>query len=224
MDTNRNANEFDPALFDDPAPARQRAGRMGLNPRANDRIAVGLGVLPRVVGTGLPIYKRTLSMFEADKRIESVYKPWHTTLQREFSSLLMDFGVAVLLDWHSMPSNPANSRKQTPNIVLGDRWGRSCDTRLTDLVAEAFRSQVLNVVYNDPYAGGYVTEIYGQPRRGFHVLQIEIDRSLYMSEERIEKSAGFAPLQRQITAVLAILQQKLPLLGLTPLLDSQAAE
>ena len=55
---------------------------------------------------------------------------------------------------------------------------------------------------NDPYAGGYVTRHYGRPRDAVHALQIEIARSLYMDEARIERSAGLLPLARDLTALM----------------------
>ena len=35
---------------------------------------------------------------------------------------------------------------------------------------------------NKPYAGGYITEHYGKPSEGFHTLQLEVNRKLYMNE------------------------------------------
>ncbi|MEC7290499.1 MAG: N-formylglutamate amidohydrolase, partial [Pseudomonadota bacterium] len=54
-----------------------------------------------------------------------------------------------------------------------------------------------------PYAGGYTTRRYGRPRRGIHALQIEINRSLYMNEDQIEKTRGFDRLQEQLTALIS---------------------
>ena len=41
---------------------------------------------------------------------------------------------------------------------------------------------------NKPYAGGFITEHYGNPAHGCHAIQIEINRGLYMDERRLEKS------------------------------------
>jgi N-formylglutamate deformylase len=44
---------------------------------------------------------------------------------------------------------------------------------------------------NKPYAGGFITEHYGNPAAGLHSIQIEINRALYMDERRYERSASF---------------------------------
>ena len=85
-----------------------------------------------------------------------------------------------------------------PDIVLGDRFGSSCSARLTSLVERQFRREGFTVARNAPYAGGFTTRKYGRPRRGIHVLQIEINRALYMNELTIEKSTGFEKLRQQL--------------------------
>ena len=47
------------------------------------------------------------------------------------------------------------------------------------------------VTRNAPYAGGYVTETYGRPAQGAHALQVEINRGLYLDEDRMEPNAGY---------------------------------
>lgn len=90
-----------------------------------------------------------------------------------------------------------------PDIVLGDRFGSSCSARLTSLVERQFRRDGLTVARNAPYAGGYTTRKYGRPRRGIHVLQIEINRALYMNELTIEKTKGFDALRTQLSDLTA---------------------
>ena len=44
---------------------------------------------------------------------------------------------------------------------------------------------------NKPYAGGFITEHYGNPAAGLHAIQLEINRALYMDERRYERSSTF---------------------------------
>jgi N-formylglutamate deformylase len=47
---------------------------------------------------------------------------------------------------------------------------------------------------NKPYAGGFITEHYGNPAAGLHAIQLELNRALYMDERRYQKSATFTKL------------------------------
>jgi N-formylglutamate amidohydrolase len=58
------------------------------------------------------------------------------------------------------------------------------------------------VTRNKPYAGGFTTRHYGRPEDGVHVLQIEINRGLYMDEKRILRGAGMAELKRRIAMLV----------------------
>jgi N-formylglutamate amidohydrolase len=49
-----------------------------------------------------------------------------------------------------------------------------------------------------PYAGGYTTEHYGQPSRGVHALQIEIDRALYWDEAARQPTEGLIVLKQAV--------------------------
>ena len=91
-----------------------------------------------------------------------------------------------------------------PDIVLGDRYGTSCASELTDLAAQVLTRLGYSVSRNKPYAGGFITEHYGQPARGLHAMQIEINRCLYMDERTLEKtraaSSGCAPTSPRFVA------------------------
>ena len=90
-----------------------------------------------------------------------------------------------------------------PDIVLGDRFGSSCTAKLTSLVERRFRRDDFSVTRNAPYAGGYTTRRYGRPRRGVHVLQIELNRALYMDETKVAPSGTFERVRQQISELTA---------------------
>ena len=58
------------------------------------------------------------------------------------------------------------------------------------------------MVRNKPYAGGYITEHYGNPSAGLHAVQIELNRSLYMEEAVYERHAGFERVRSDIATLL----------------------
>ena len=90
-----------------------------------------------------------------------------------------------------------------PEVVLGDRFGATAGREVMDRVEAAFAAVGLRVVRNAPFAGAYVAQAYGRPSRGVHVVQVEIDRALYMDEARVAPLPGFAAFQALIAGVVA---------------------
>jgi N-formylglutamate amidohydrolase len=124
-------------------------------------------------------------------RIEGIYQPYHATLQKLLTEALSAFGVAVLIDCHSMPRLARANDRPAPDVVLGDRYGTTCAPAIIDLADTIFSAAGLRVARNRPYAGGFVTRTYGRPQYGVHALQIEVSRHLYMNEVTLEKNEGF---------------------------------
>jgi len=186
-DPNREAFELDPAMFSDALPAY-------VNTRSA-RVAGGLGTIAKVVASGAEIYARKLSFAEAKARIEALYRPYHAALQALLAETRDRFGFAILIDCHSMPSvgGPMDQDQghNRPDIVLGDRFGTSCDGSLTAAVEAAYTDLGYRVARNYPYAGGFTTHHYGSPATGVHALQIEVNRTVYMDESRIARGPGF---------------------------------
>lgn len=195
VDANREPYELDPLLFlDTPAFANTQSLR----------VAGGLGTIPRIVADGAEIYPTRLPIGIALERIERLYHPFHSALARQIETTRDRFGIAVLIDWHSMPSAPATHQHgqpqaaQRPDFVLGDRFGTSCDPELIRSVADALRALGYHVHMNRPYAGGYITEYYGRPAQGVHTLQIEINRGLYLDEVTLQRTTGFERLSATV--------------------------
>ncbi len=195
VDPNRDPWELDPSMFEGPPPANANS--------RSPRVAAGLGVVPRVAFDGQQIYRRRLPGAEFERRIAWYYRPYHAALTRLIAETTERFGHCILVDCHSMPS--AASGSQTPGVkpgrvdfVLGDNHGASCAAVLTGIAEDWLRRHDYRVVRNQPYAGGFTTQHYGAPMRGVHVLQVEINRSLYMDEVAMAPHAGFEPLARHL--------------------------
>ena len=177
LDLNRAADELDATMF---AP---RLDAKTLN--TSQRVKVGLGLIPRIIAEGVPIYKGPLPAREVEKRLTGIHTPYHHILSQLVTARRKDFGRAYLIDCHSMPSENNCGRKnrsQSVDIVLGDSWGSACSRELTSLVEELFIAAGLRVRRNVPYSGGYSTVHYGSPTQNIHALQIEINRAIYMDE------------------------------------------
>ena len=191
LDVNRDPSELDPRLFRDVPPGEIRA--------VSPRVAAGLGVVARVASGGAEIYDRRLSLAEGLARIDQVHRPYHDALSRLLAGARKAHGLAVLIDWHSMPASAAPG----VDFVLGDRFGAACNPALTAQVERLLSEAGFRVARNMPFAGGYTTEHYGRPDRRTHALQIEINRSLYLDEVRLEPNAGFPLLKATLGGLIA---------------------
>jgi N-formylglutamate deformylase len=212
VDVNREPYELDPRMFDGRLPSFANTRSM--------RVAGGLGTVARVVGDAQDIYDRRLPVDDALRRIETLYKPYHRALRRLFTRVHRDFGAAVLIDCHSMPSTAgAKDERPRADVVLGDRYGTSCTAIVSDVIDATLRSLGYTVSRNRPYAGGFITEHYGNPAAGLHAIQVELNRSLYMDEKRYSRSATFD----RVAADIETLAERLAAIPLEELRPYRAA-
>ncbi len=198
LDVNREPYELDPTMFADALPKHANT--------TSTRVAAGLGTIARIVATRREIYRRKLTYAEAEHRINEVYKPYHTALRGLVRRAVEQFGLCLLIDCHSMPSTglPLNTGLRTSKIdfVLGDRTGLSCSALLTDTVEGFLIAKGYRVLRNNPYAGGYTTQHYGDPANGIHAIQIEINRNIYMDEVTLRRKSSFPHIQSDISGLV----------------------
>jgi len=208
VDVNREPYELDPRMFHGRLPSFANTRSM--------RVAGGLGTIPRVVGDGQDIYSDRLSVEDGLRRIEALYKPYHRALRRLIAKVRDTFGAAVLIDCHSMPSvGVSRDEPRRPDIVIGDRYGTSCSPRLPDVIERTMARLGYSVGRNKPYAGGFITEHYGNPGSAIHTVQIELNRAIYMDERTRERTARFPHVARDLE-VLADACASVPLDSLGP--------
>lgn len=201
IDLNRGAEEIDPLVV------------RGVPPHPlNQRTLAGLGVIPRVVSQGRQIHSKPIDRDEAERRINAYWRPYHRALSLLIAEAQAQFGQAILIDMHSMPHDAVNHLQgQRPHVVLGNRHGLSASARVLDAVASAIEDEGLLVRRNSPFSGAYICYAYGRPGKNTHVVQVEIDRTLYMHEDSItprddfdEFSALFSRIIQKLSAFEAI--------------------
>ncbi len=189
LDANRAPAEIDSAMFDGTLPVAVDVP----SPRVN----AGLGVIPRIVRDGAEIYRGKLKPGDAEERLTKLYRPYHAALAQLIEETRTQFGVAVVIDCHSMPSAAA-----IPDVVLGDRYGMAAAPAVTRAAELAFEAFGFSHARNTPYAGGYTTQLHGRRERDVHALQVEINRALYLDEERIAKGPRFELVHARLTEAL----------------------
>src|SRR5215468_10396857 len=212
VDVNREPYELDPRMFDGRLPSFANTRSM--------RVAGGLGTVARVVGDSQEIYDQRIPVDDALRRIESLYKPYHRALRRLLARIHGDFGAAAMIDCHSMPSTAgAKDERPRADVVIGDRYGTSCVAVVAETIEQTLRGLGYLVSRNKPYAGGFITEHYGNPAAGFHSIQLEVNRALYMDERRYERASTFA----RVAADLVVVAEQLAGLPIEELRPFRAA-
>jgi N-formylglutamate deformylase len=201
IDLNRTDGDIDESLLAEPWPTP-------LQPTEKSRR--GLGLIRRFVVPGVEVYGRRLSVAEVADRIESVYRPYQRALDDLAAELLEARGRVLHINWHSMKSvgnamTPDGAGARRADFVVSDREGRSAGAEVTDLVCDTLDGLGFRVSRNTPYTGGTIVERIGNPARGVHSVQVEINRALYLDEARVVKTSGFEPLQRALQALTSAL-------------------
>jgi N-formylglutamate deformylase len=203
LDLNREPYELDPALFLGTLPDFANTHSL--------RVVGGLGTIARVVNDQEEIYRGLLPVSAALERINRLYKPYHAALNGLLEEARQEFGYAVLVDFHSMPSYHGDrSNIQKADFVLGDRFGTSCPREMVGIVERFLMSMGYIVALNKPYAGGYISEHYGNPNEGIHAIQIEVNRALYMDEDTLALRRDFRNIRADITRLADWIGQTLP--------------
>jgi len=198
LDPNRHAGDVDLELVEGSWPGEYRP---------SGKAKVGKALIWRTLEDGRPIYARRLSVERIYRRIRFFHGPYHEAIQGLLDETHARFGRVYHINCHSMRSVAGKQSDDgegsvRADFVLGDRDGTSCDPAFTEFVRATLAGMGYQVKVNDPYKGVELVRAYSDPKRGRHSLQIEISKRLYMNEPTLEKSAGFAGLQRNLSLLL----------------------
>ena len=187
LDLNRSEFDIDQELLDAPWPHE-------LKP--SNKTKSGMGLLRRFALPGVPVYARRLGVAEVEQRIAQYYRPYYQTLGRILDRLHGEFACVYHVDCHSMKSvgNAMNSDNgvKRPDFVISDREHRTSDRDFTRFAAWSLDAMGYVVKINDPYKGAELVRAFGDPGQNRHSIQIEINRALYMNEDKFEKLPEFA--------------------------------
>ncbi len=180
------------------------------------RVQYGMGLIRHLVRPNEKMYAAPLSLADIEYRIRHYYEPYYAALETELKAAHDSFGRVLHVNLHAMPAIGADG---TPleDIILGDHDGHSCARLYREEVKKIFERHGLKVVVNHPYKGVELTKRFAKPRQGFHSLQIEVNKALYMDEQTLALHDGFHPLQkvfdtlwRDMAQILAPEDQDLP--------------
>jgi len=213
IDTNRAPYELDPDMIEGDLSALLPASHKDIPLKTSAKVRKGFGLLARTTHDRQEIYKDKLSQQEIKNRLDDVYYPIHHALENHLNSIKRQQGYYLLVDCHSMPSlafiNPYLKENHQPDIILGNCYNQSCPDNISDFFFRFFKDQGLDVVFNSPYAGGYNTLHYAAPEKKQFCIQIEINRALYMDEEKLTPHEGLFGLQDMMAELALQLNEKI---------------
>jgi N-formylglutamate amidohydrolase len=189
IDLNRAEHERDPRLDD---------GAFAGGAPLSAKIRAGLGLVPRRVGTAGDIWKHRLAADEVEARIRADHRPYHAAIAAALAAAHARFGIAILLDIHSMPPLGAGAAR----LVLGDRFGRSAGGRFVSRIEAVARVHGVATAANAPYSGGHILERHADPRRNVHAIQLEFDRSLYLDAALDRPGPGLPAVVTLLRAII----------------------
>ena len=189
IDLNRAETDIDSEMIE-PRP-------MPSSRRESVKVLGGLGLIPRRIAGAGEIWRGPIAAQQLARRIADDHRPYHVALAAALRRVRARFGVAVLIDCHSMPSLGGGDPAR---IVIGDRHGQSARRGIVAAALAEAQASGLRCARNAPYAGGYTLERHGRPDEHVHALQIEFDRTLYLD------AAQRAPTAR-IATVAALLER-----------------
>ena len=191
IDLNRTDAEFDPDTVREPWPTPTQI---------TQNVLTGFGLFPKYVRH--PTQKHLIDVFndatrptrdELNTRINQYYRPYYRALDGLLKTAHAAHGFTIHCDMHSM------RRRDDHDIVLGDLHGAACAPEIIQFAEDYFNSVGLKAICNKPFAGAAIIRTTHAPDSGFHSLQIEMVRDLYMDPLTLEyKEKKAKLLQRAI--------------------------
>ncbi len=203
IDLNRAERDMDPGMLTQP---------MDVQPILSAKARGGLGLVPRRTAALGDIWRRRFSPDEINERIDAHHRPYHDRLETLMEAARRRHGTAILLDIHSMPPLAQDGTSAPPQIIIGDRFGRSASSMLTEIAGATFEAAGLRVAFNAPYAGGHILDRHSAPADGLHAIQLEFDRRLYLDPQLRAAGSGLADmasLLRQVAERLSAAGRRL---------------
>jgi N-formylglutamate amidohydrolase len=200
IDLNRDENDLDVemvrgAVRDDyPAPSAKQRG--------------GLGLVPRRLSAEGDIWKYQFELADIQTRLARFHRPYHAAISDILERMRQKFGIAILLDLHSMPPIRQPTASPAPVFVIGDRFGKSAASRYADAITQQIRARGHPVALNHPYSGEYILTRHGRPQANVHAIQLEVDRSLYLDSALREPGPGLHRINAMISDLVASLSDE----------------
>ncbi len=172
VDLNRSPLELDPSMW---------SGKFNTSIfNKSQKVNSGIGVIPKVSFSGKKVYNNLLLFKEARRRLLNYYFPYHKKIKMLIEYIKKNYNKVIILDCHSMSSEIVS---ESIDIVLSNNMNKSANPLIINILQKLFEAHGYKVSINNPFEGGFITKYYGRPVNHVNVIQIEINKKLYLFEE-----------------------------------------
>lgn len=204
VDVNRARDDIDPVSISGTSP-------FPCAPSAKAELGKGV-IWMAAPPDGAALYDRPLSTQHVEARLAAYWDIYRTALSDLLARVHATHGKVFYMDCHSMQAvsnimHEEGGGKPRADVVLGDRKGQSCTATFTALAADALESEGFKVVINEPYQGADLVRSHGNPAGGFHALQIEVNRGLYMNEDKLTRLPIFEDTRARLGRALGVITE-----------------
>ena len=173
VDVNRSPLDIDPDMW-------LKNNLSNIFFKNSPKVIWGIGVFHRVSIKGNIIYANKLSIIEARRRLFRYYFPYHKKIKEMIKKKKLLFNKILALDFHSMASKIVSS---DIDIVLSNGNGKTSDNQILNDIKNIFIEHNYNVLLNNPFKGGFISHFHSNPKCNIHVIQVEINKKVYMCEK-----------------------------------------
>lgn len=198
IDLNRGEDELDPEMIKGGTGVRKTVG--------SAKMRGGLGLVPRRLMHSGDIWLRPFEAQDVEQRLSGFHRPYHQQVEKALLQMRDRFGIALLVDMHSMPPLLPVGGFQ-PRIVIGDRFGQSAASLYSEMLLQRLKQIGVAAALNHPYPGDYILRQHGNVRKNIHAIQIEVDRALYLDSELREPASGLDATSAIMTELLMLLAE-----------------
>lgn len=160
------------------------------------------GLTPESDFFGEAIYKSPTFIPSEEERIrrrDAYFTPYHNKIKAILEDRMQEFGKVLLWDAHSIRRRVPTIREDAfPDMILGDNDEQSASAELIKIALDSLSMGSFNINHNHPFKGGYITRSFGLPSTGYHALQLEMSKELYMDDSELKYDADRAEKVRTI--------------------------
>ena len=143
----------------------------------NIKSKYGIGLFLKNIDESNIMYNKKIDWLTRNQLIKKIYEPWHHKLSTILESKFNTHKNYLLIDMHSFTPNQDN---RDYDFIISDNFSRSSQNKFVYFLRDIMEKNGFSVALNYPYSGGYIVKKYSNKELNKNVIQIEINKKLYL--------------------------------------------